>query len=82
MKNQKQEQLANQSKRKQMIEDRTKRINLKSKRTRTMYRKAIEVSQMCNLDIFILTLDRDTAKLVQYNSIRPDGTHFTSEIAW
>ena len=43
-----------------------------------MYRKAIEVSQMCNLDIFILTLDRDTDKLVEYNSIRPDGIAFTS----
>ena len=43
-----------------------------------MYRKAIEVSQMCNLDIFILTLDRDTGKLVEYNSIRPDGIAFTS----
>ena len=47
-----------------------------------MYRKAIEVSQMCNLDIFILTLDRDTGKLVEYNSIRPDGIAFTSQLAW
>ena len=40
--------------RKEVIEDKAKRINLKSKRKRTLIRKAIEVSQMCELEILIL----------------------------
>ena len=53
----------------QMIADKNKRINLKSKRTRTLFRKAIEVSKMCNLDIFILINDRDTFRVTEYNSL-------------
>ena len=59
-----------------MIEDKAKRINLKSKRTRTLFRKAIEVSQMCNLDIFIMTKDRDSSKIIEYTSIGPDHQKF------
>ena len=54
-----------------MIPDKNKRINLKSKRTRTLFRKAIEVSKMCNLDIFILINDRDTFRVTEYNSLAP-----------
>ena len=54
--------------RKEVIEDKAKRINLKSKRKRTLIRKAIEVSQMCELDILILIQDRETNKLIEYNS--------------
>ena len=62
----------------ELIEDKNKRVNLKSKRTRTLFRKAIEVSKMCNLDIYILTKDRDSAKVVQYNSVGPlNNHHFT-----
>ena len=52
-----------------MIPNKNKRINLKSKRTRTLFRKAIEVSRMCNLDIFILINDRDTSRVTEYNSL-------------
>ena len=54
-----------------MIGDKNKRINLKSKRTRTLFRKAIEVSKMCNLDVFILINDRDTLRVTEYNSLAP-----------
>ena len=67
----------------QLITDKNKRINLKSKRTRTLFRKAIEVSKMCNIDVFILMKDRDSSRVVQYNSIGLDGaTNFTIEKAW
>lgn len=33
--------------RKQVIDDKLKRINLKSKRKKTLIKKAIEISQMC-----------------------------------
>lgn len=67
--------------RKAIIQDKAKRINLKSKRTRTLIRKAIEVSQMCNLDIHIVLKDRDFNKVIEYNSISSDGKQFTIEAA-
>ena len=37
---------------------------------------------MCNIDIFILMKDRDSSKVIQYNSIGLDGrTNFTIESA-
>ena len=63
----------NQVQRKEIIKDKAKRTNLKSKRTRTLIRKAIEVSQMCNLDIHIVLKDRDFNKVIEYKSISPDG---------
>ena len=66
-----------------VIADKAKRTNFKSKRTRTLFRKAIEVSKMCNIDVFILMKDRDSNKVIQYNSIGLDGaTNFTIERAW
>ena len=52
----------------QMVQDKIKRINLKSKRKRTLIKKAIEVSHMCNLDIYIIINDRDCDKVIQYQS--------------
>ena len=63
--------------RKNVIEDKAKRINLKSKRTRTLLRKAIEVSQMCELDIHIALWDRSMNKLVEYGSTAADGQFFS-----
>ena len=53
---------------KTLIEDKLKRINYKSKRTRTLIRKAIEVSQMCDLDVLLVLHDREFDKITQYNS--------------
>ena len=61
----------NQSPKYDLIKDKNKRINLKSKRTRTLFRKAIEVSKMCNLDIFIMINDRDSSRVLEYNSMHP-----------
>ena len=66
---------------KNKIEDRIKRTNLKSKRKRTLIRKAIEVSQLCDLDIMILIQDRDTRKIIEYNSGGIDKQIFTFDDA-
>ena len=65
----------NQAPKYELIKDKNKRINLKSKRTRTLFRKAIEVSRMCNLDIFIMINDRDSSRVLEYNSIHPVTQH-------
>ena len=67
------------TKRKNLIQDKAKRINLKSKRTRTLLRKAIEVSQMCDLDIHITVYDRTFGKITEYNSTNADGISFSFE---
>ena len=51
-----------------MITNKVKRINLKSKRKRTLIKKAIEVSTMCNLDMCIVIRDPDNGKIFTYQS--------------
>ena len=68
-------------KRKELVQDKAKRINLKSKRTRTLIRKAIEVSQMCDLDVHIVLKDRESNKVIEYSSINADGQSFSIENA-
>lgn len=58
---------------KERIMDKQKRINLKSKRKRTLIRKAIEVSEMCDLDVLIIIRDREMNKVMQYNSSPVNG---------
>ena len=62
-----------QAKKKDLIQDKAKRINLKSKRTRTLIRKAIELSQMCDMDIHIVLKDREFNKVVEYGSSGVNG---------
>ena len=45
------------------IDDRNKRINLKSKRLRNLIKKAIELSQMCDLDISIVIRDQEMKRV-------------------
>ena len=45
------------------INDRMKRINLKSKRLRNLIKKAIELSQMCDIDISLVLRDREMNKV-------------------
>ena len=58
---------------KERILDKQKRINLKSKRKRTLIRKAIEVSEMCDLDVLIIIRDWEMNKVMQYNSSLANG---------
>ena len=59
------------------IQDRLKRINLKSKRLRNLIKKGIELSEMCDLDILIVIKDREMDKITQYCSGQPDTGLFT-----
>ena len=72
------------SARKNLSKEEAKSINLKSKRKRTLLRKAIEVSKMSNqLGIFILIKDDQSKKIYQYSShrIEPDSFLFEGAIA-
>ena len=48
---------------KEKIDNRLKRINLKSKRMRNLIKKSIELSQMCDLDISMVIRDREMDKI-------------------
>lgn len=50
------------------IDDRLKRINLKSKRKRTLLKKIIEMSQLCKLDMLLVIHDAEMNKVIEYNS--------------
>ena len=51
-----------------VIDDRTKRINLKSKRKKTLMKKVMEMSQLFNLGIFLVIHDHEFNKVYEYNS--------------
>ena len=53
---------------KQLIEDKSKRINMKSKRKKTLLKKIIEFSQMFDMQIFMVMHDREMNKVIEYNS--------------
>lgn len=66
---------------KQLVTDRERRTNLKSKRRRNLFKKAIELSQMCEMQILILVHDTDLDKIFQYNSGQPEGKLFSVDEA-
>lgn len=53
---------------KEAIDDKLKRINLKSKRKRTLLKKIIEMSQMCKLEMLLIIHDAEMNKIIEYNS--------------
>ena len=67
--------------RKQVIDDKLKRINLKSKRKKTLIKKAIEISQMCQVDILLVMQDREMNKVIEYNSGTKQDGLFTMDSA-
>jgi len=67
--------------RKQAIDDKLKRLNLKSKRKKTLVKKAIEMSQMCQVDILLVISDGEMNKLIEYNSGTKDSGLFTLDKA-
>ena len=55
-------------------DDKIKRLNLKGKRKKNLIKKAIELSQMLDMDMLIVFRDIDTGKITQYNSgVARDG---------
>ena len=63
--------------------DKEKRLNLKGKRKRNLIKKAIELSQMLDMDMCIIFKDIDTGKITQYSSGKKHGSRglFTLEKA-
>ena len=51
-----------------IIEDHLKRGIAYSKRKRGVIKKAMELSKLCNQEIFMLIFDRDKQRIVQYSS--------------
>jgi len=49
-------------------DEKIKRLNLKGKRKRNLIKKAIELSQMLDMDMLIVFRDIDTGKMTLYNS--------------
>ena len=64
-----------------MIDDKIKRINIKSKRRSTLVNKVIELSQLCDLDILLVINDTEMNKVIEYNSGTERKGHFTLEDA-
>ena len=50
------------------IEDYKQRITTYSKRKRSLFKKAIELSVMCGLDVFMLVFDKKKQKFFELNS--------------
>ena len=59
---------AKEQKKRQAIDDKLRRINLKSKRKKTLIKKAIEISQMCQIDVLLVINDAEMSKMIEYNS--------------
>ena len=55
------------------MDDRIRRINIKSKRRKNMFKKAMELRSMCGLDVLIIVKDPDYNKVQMYNS-SPEGS--------
>lgn len=60
------------------IEHRARRINVKSKRRRNLIKKAIELRNLCGLEVLILMKDSEFNKLTVYNS---STENFSMEMA-
>ena len=51
-----------------MTDDKIKRINMKSKRKKTLMKNVIEILLLCNLGIFLVIFDPEVYKVIEYNS--------------
>ena len=50
-----------------LIEDKQRRINIKSKRRRNFFKKAIELKAMCGLEMLVVIKDNEFGKVHVYN---------------
>ena len=50
------------------VEERGRRINIKSKRRKNLFKKAMELKSMCGLEVLIILKDPDYNKVQIYNS--------------
>ena len=65
----------------QLVEDRHSRINMKSKRKKTIVKKLIEFSKMFDFDILLIIHDKEMSKLYEYNSGTEEQGLFTIDRA-
>ena len=49
------------------IKDKQRRINIKSKRRRNFYKKAIELKNMCGLEMLVIVKDKEYNKVYVYD---------------
>ena len=63
------------------VQNKAKRLNLKNKRKRNLIKKAIELSEMLDMDMCIVFKDRDTDNITQYMSGGSRRELFTIERA-
>ena len=52
-----------------LVEDKHRRINIKSKRRRNFLKKAIELKAMCGLEMLVVIKDNEFAKVTVYNEM-------------
>lgn len=71
----------NKSKPPARVENKERRVNLKCKRKRNFFKKAIELSCMCDMDVLVILKDRDSGRFQQYSSGADSATRFTVERA-
>ena len=66
-----------------LVENKTKRVNLKCKRKRNLIKKAIELQKLTDLDICIVIKDDEMNKVIQFASNRPNSPEqqFSVDIA-
>lgn len=62
------------------IQDKQRRVNLKCKRKRNIIKKAIELRNMLDMDVFMIFFDRDTGKYSQYTSGNERSGRYTFEM--
>ena len=60
------------------VEDKHRRINIKSKRRRNFLKKAIELKAMCGLEMLVVIKDNEFAKVHVYNMMDLQ-THATQQ---
>ena len=53
-----------------LIEDKQRRINIKSKRKRNFFKKAIELKAMCGLEMLVVIKDNEFGKVHIYNMMQ------------
>ena len=57
------------------IEDRLRRINIKSKRRRNLLKKAIELKRMCDMKMFFVMHDAEFNKTYVYKTCSDTFSH-------
>ena len=55
-----------------LIKDKSRRINIKSKRKKNFLKKAIELKTLCGLEMLVVIKDTEFSKVQVYNMLQPN----------